>query len=774
MWEKIKLLILSFVVLTVSKSSAQTYTLNAASNGTTVSTCGGTFYDSGGNGSNYGSNENYTITFCATGGQCLQATFNSFNTQSGNDVLTVYNGSNTSAPVIGVFSGNTVPGAITASAGCLTFKFVSNNNQNRAGWNITLSCVACGTIFNMTNGTQNLCSGLFYDGGGSGSNYSNNSNIVESFCSSNSTCIQVVFTAFNTQTNKDTLTVFDGPNTSSTRIGVFSGNSLPPMLVASSGCLTFRFKSDGSTNNSGWAAILSCVTCPTSPSGTADYTQPTVGLAGSNNGAVLVNTCGATFADDGGIGANYSNSVPNVYRTFCPSTSGMALRATFWSYSTESGKDYLAILNGATQNSPQFGSGSTWSGTAASYAACMAAGLGPYVSTDQSGCLTFRFSSNSNTTSSGWTATLDCVPYAAGPNGTDNNDCSRATLVCTNQSITDASTGPGISADNSNGCIPAESYTNWYTISVSAAGKLGFVLSPVTNTDDYDFAFFGPNPNCGSLGSPLRCSYAANASTYPNTGMSSSLNASTNTAASGSNAGSDFSEDPTGNGYTDEVNVSVGETYLLMISKWNPGGNGFALNWVLSNGASITCSAPLPVELLMFNAEPVEKTVDLNWLTASEINNAYFEIERSSDGKNFSTIGRVVGSGTSTTMNSYNSVDYEPLMGLSYYRLKQVDYDGKTTYSDIVPVKFATSKSLLTIQPNPAVNEVEVISFVGKNSTAVLKITDSYGHTVIEYPWEEHDGLNRLQINVADLAKGIYFVTLENGPEISKIRLVKE
>lgn len=750
-----------------SVKAQTTYLLNSSTHGSTVTTCNGTLYDSGGNSGNYGNNENYTITVCATSG-CVVATFNNFRTQTGNDILYVYDGSSTSAPLIGNFSGSTVPAAITASVGCLTFKFVSSNSKNYSGWSISLTCGTCNNIFNMVTGTQNVCDASFYDSGGSGSNYSNNSNITETFCSTNSTCLEVVFTAFSTQNNRDTLTIFDGSSTSATRIGVWSGNSLPPRITSSSGCLTFRFKSDGSTSGSGWAAIISCVPCPSAPSGSATYTHPTTGIAGSFVGSVMVNTCGGTYTDNGGTSSNYSNSIGNVYRTFCPNTPGNALRATFWSLNTESGQDQLSILNGATQNSPSLGA---WSGNYSTYQACVAAGMGPYIATDQSGCLTFRFNSNSSTNAAGWVATFDCVPFPSAPTGTENFDCVRASVVCSNQSLSDASVGPGLTSDITSGCIPTENYTNWFALKVASSGKLGFTLVPNTSTDDYDFAFFGPNPGCGTLGSPLTCSYAGNQSSWPNTGMNSSLNLSFN-SGSGNN-GSDLTEGAGGNGYTDEVAVNEGETYLLMISKWSPGGNGFNLNWTLSNGASLDCNAPLPIELLSFTGEPENSAVRLNWITASEINNDYFDIERSKDGKEFVSIQKVRGSGTTTNMMTYGITDYEPLQGRSFYRLKQVDYDGKFTYSDIVPVKFSSSRQLCTIQPNPAVENAEVVLYSPDEKNIAFRVVNSFGALVYEKPWDVHEGINRFVLDVAEFAKGIYFVTLENGTEVNKLRLVK-
>ena len=99
-------------------------------------------------------------------------------------------------------------------------------------------------------------------------------------------------------------------------------------------------------------------------------------------------------------------------------------------------------------------------------------------------------------------------------------------------------------------------------------------------------------------------------------------------------------------------------------------------------------SEPLPIELLYFTADVISSDhVKLEWETVSEINNERFEIERSSDGTNWDIIGTVNGNGTTNESLKYSYSDRFPLQGLSYYRFRQIDYDGKWEYSDIVVVK---------------------------------------------------------------------------------------
>ena len=116
--------------------------------------------------------------------------------------------------------------------------------------------------------------------------------------------------------------------------------------------------------------------------------------------------------------------------------------------------------------------------------------------------------------------------------------------------------------------------------------------------------------------------------------------------------------------------------------------NGYSLLGMTSfstftiNGSSAPSTA-LPIELLYFNATPNQSVVDLTWATASELNNDFFTVERSIDGLTWENVVTVNGAGTTTQRNNYSAVDTRPVAGLSYYRLKQTDFDGAFTYSEI-------------------------------------------------------------------------------------------
>ncbi|XQP84178.1 MAG: T9SS type A sorting domain-containing protein [Candidatus Pollutiaquabacter aromativorans] len=300
---------------------------------------------------------------------------------------------------------------------------------------------------------------------------------------------------------------------------------------------------------------------------------------------------------------------------------------------------------------------------------------------------------------------------------------------------------------------------------------------PNSTADDYDFALFGPLNDCGGItAGPVRCSYGANTAAFPNTGMNSTTNTATNTNVCGvNNSGADDTEGGCGNGWVNSLNVNTGETYMLLVSKWTPGGSGFNLAWSLTNGASLDCSVtPLPIELLSFSAKAAKGEVKLAWITAAEINNDYFTIERSRDGENFESIIVVDGAGNSTQQLLYQSIDGEPLNGISYYRLKQTDYDGKFSYSDVVPVRFDAKQELFYLQPNPARDRVEVVFTASEDGRNHIRVTNYNGQIVYDRETDVHAGVNRHPVDIGSLPSGIYFVTLENEVEILQMRLVKD
>jgi hypothetical protein len=191
---------------------------------------------------------------------------------------------------------------------------------------------------------------------------------------------------------------------------------------------------------------------------------------------------------------------------------------------------------------------------------------------------------------------------------------------------------------------------------------------------------------------------------------------------------------------------------------------------------SITCplNFTLPVELTYFTAVPVsEKEVQLNWITASEINNDYFIIEKSTDGIQFKQTARIKGGGSSTTLLNYAFTDeFFPGNNILYYRLKQVDYNGAVNYSQIVPVAF-NDRSFKLMQTIVDYNNKSINVLMSNNSSQLLryKLTDVYGRTITSGSQILPNGSSSFSINCTHLPHGTYFVLLNNGNNFLKDKI---
>ncbi|NNE29807.1 MAG: T9SS type A sorting domain-containing protein [Saprospiraceae bacterium] len=173
----------------------------------------------------------------------------------------------------------------------------------------------------------------------------------------------------------------------------------------------------------------------------------------------------------------------------------------------------------------------------------------------------------------------------------------------------------------------------------------------------------------------------------------------------------------------------------------------------------------LPVELVDFIITAKACTAELEWVTASEENNDYFEIQRSRDGVSFEAIAKVEGQGTTDKVNSYKFVDSSPL-GKNYYRLKQVDFNGQFDYSETLvhDVPCASNGFDIGITkafPNPiGSGEINVIYEALDSDNKTVIISNSLGVVVDSYQLDLLEGRNILEINTDVLATGTYYVTI--------------
>jgi hypothetical protein len=184
---------------------------------------------------------------------------------------------------------------------------------------------------------------------------------------------------------------------------------------------------------------------------------------------------------------------------------------------------------------------------------------------------------------------------------------------------------------------------------------------------------------------------------------------------------------------------------------------------------------PLPVELLSFTGKNNAKENVLEWVTATEVNNDFFTLERGTDGYTFEEIATVKGAGNSHTIKSYKSLDKEPLNGINYYRLKQTDVDGTVKYAPNV-IALRNEKEIdYTLYPNPVNKELVIYADLMDQENINITITDISGRKVMEQKQFIIGGGNAVSINTSQFSEGIYFVLLkrENSILISQKKFVK-
>jgi hypothetical protein len=353
----------------------------------------------------------------------------------------------------------------------------------------------------------------------------------------------------------------------------------------------------------------------------------------------------------------------------------------------------------------------------------------------------------------------NCTPLAP-----PTSDCAGGTTLCSGVAFNGSPANTGIQADlnvANRGCLASEERQgNWYHFSPSASGTIAMTIAPTNSADDYDFAIWGPlgATACPPTSAPYRCSYSGASG---NTGMR---------AAAG-----DFSEGSGGDKWVAPMTVVVGEVYTMYISNYSRSGLAFDLTWQLTNGASLDCSV-LPVELLSFDGQAAGEAVQLEWITASESGSSHYLVERSIDGYTFEAIGQVQAAGTSYSTLTYAFEDPQPVRGVNYYRLKQVDLDGTTDLSEVVAVTFARGVSAGKPYPNPTATRINLDITLRSDAQLTVQLLDATGRLVRSYQQGFSAGTQLFSAPVDGLETGAYslLITDASGEHMQAGRFIVE
>lgn len=670
--------------------------------------CAGSFFDSGGAGADYTNNENATNTYCSgIAGQCVQMTFNSFSTESCCDELTIYDGTNASAPQIGVFRGTTLNGqTIQSTTGCLTFIFTSDGSVVDAGWDASISCVACPTC---SDGIQNGLENGVDCGGPTCPPCPCNTLAVsndEACCATPLTvnadqnCTTVTAGTVNNATASFNAMGCAGPTANDdvwySFVATSSEHDVTLSNVAGSTTDLYHAVYGGTCSNTGTELVCR-----------DDDNSSLSGLTIGNTYYIRVFTFGSTGGQNTTFDICVNSPCGNVTEPTCNLN---------YTHST-TGYNPVNYTNGTTLtfNDDRFAGNFSSIGfdfcfDGVTYQDCMVSSNGYLIFP---GCYSEH-------------AGEDVVPgayseyeiTAAAPN---TNNAPRNAIMGPWQDIDPSITGSEIRT-RTHGTAP----NRVFVVKFNTVGMFDCTTQDFTGqimlyeTSNEIEIHIGEKTICTSFNGG-----AAIMGLHDYTGTQAVIPA-------GYNFPTQWAVDPAspeGHRFTPSC----------------PGG---------------VCTILLPTDLLSFEGTAEKLGNQLTWVTASETNNDYYVVEKSVNGYSFFALGSVDGGGTTTTQNTYDYWDPNIEDGTVYYRLRQVGTNGKIAYSKIIAIhRGGITSTTVKVFPNPATSDIVSILLQGEDEIKTIHLTNYLGQGVtvnaaIESPTE-------VKLNVADLAKGTYLVEIE-------------
>ncbi len=307
------------------------------------------------------------------------------------------------------------------------------------------------------------------------------------------------------------------------------------------------------------------------------------------------------------------------------------------------------------------------------------------------------------------------------------------------------------------GCLQSQELNStWMTVNIAVGGWLEFVFGGLgTQAGFYDWAMWTFDENtCGNiigdLQAPIRCNWNGVAS--GGTGLAGALP-----------AGGDASN------YEPPLWVEAGDIYLICFSNYSSVTSNVPLEF--GGTAEVSCEPiMLPVDLLSLGGESLHEGVLVQWETVSEQDNALFVLEHSLDATQWQEVAMVQGAGDSFELRKYQYLHSKALFGINYYRLRQMDFDGNTRFSDGISVVHKPQIGFV-LSPNPiAVNRDLQIKFLHLTEGMKCVVSTLEGRTVSEFESNELLALSKISFEDA----GMYLIRLidRQGAVVDSQRLV--
>ncbi|MCW3070882.1 MAG: hypothetical protein JWO44_772 [Bacteroidetes bacterium] len=486
-----------------------------------------------------------------------------------------------------------------------------------------------------------------------------------------------------------------------------------------------------------------------------------------NSGICATYTAGTT------VGATYQNNAANGNTPTCPTAPGRGSPDVWYKFVAPASGQIIITSNTGTITDGVMqlfsSSDNTCTGTLTSVACDDDSGPGSMPQLSLCGLIPgdtyfLRFWMYGSAAAN--VGTFSICFYIPAP-GASLQNCNGGTQVCSNASFVGNSSGSGAQELNvcNQGCLSTEHNSSWYYVNIGSTGTLQLTIAPSSGSDDYDFALWGPTNACPPPADPIRCSWAASAG---NTGINSANNSPQ----------TDNSEGAGGNRWVQNLAVTAGDVYVLLVDGYTASAAPYTLSWNTGGGSSTLSCVPvvLPVELLSFEANLDVSKVLVKWVTATETNNDYFTLERSQDGTTFEEVLKVDGQGSSSAVHEYMETDFNPYEGVSYYRLKQTDFNGVFVYSNIVPVEYHANGDFgFSIFPNPGnASDVKIQLNAAKGQEILVVVRDIRGREFYSKVMVIETANGQIEAIDSDhnIAPGVYLVTASSMNVFYSQRLV--
>lgn len=334
-------------------------------------------------------------------------------------------------------------------------------------------------------------------------------------------------------------------------------------------------------------------------------------------------------------------------------------------------------------------------------------------------------------------------------------DCSSSVQVCSSSPFSGNSSGPGVQEMNitNAGCLGVENNSSWYTFTANTSGTVEMSISPQNGSDDYDFAIWGPNGTCPPTSAPIRCNFAA----FPRL-FGCGSNSNPTGLAAGETATTAAACD--NQAFLAPLNVTAGETYILMVDGFTAASQPFDLTW--GGTASLDCGL-LDANSIRLEAQVEEGGVRLNWRGESDQLIQDLQLQRQVDAQSWETIHMEQKSAPLAAFTP-KYTDQNPRYDALNYRVVVTDVNGFQGYSNVIRVALEADE--IFIFPNPASSLMRVSLPVSRTAYQ-WSLVDAMGR-VVDQGVEDS---TQLELHRKGQAAGVYYLKVvgEQGSQVKQI-----